>query len=102
MTPRIVFEGNKVKRSSENSAGWDIRSNELSTIINPGERHAFQTNVYMVECDERLYLRVAPRSGLASRHGVDVLAGVIDSDYRGEIKVILINHSDSPLQIDKG
>jgi dUTP pyrophosphatase len=48
------------------------------------------------------YGRVAPRSGLAVKHGLDVLAGVIDSDYRGEIICALINHGDEPLQIEEG
>jgi dUTP pyrophosphatase len=48
------------------------------------------------------YGRVAPRSGLAVRHGLDVLAGVIDSDYRGEIICALINHGDEAIQIDAG
>jgi dUTP pyrophosphatase len=48
------------------------------------------------------YGRVAPRSGLAVRHGLDVLAGVIDSDYRGEIICALINQGDEPLEIEAG
>jgi dUTP pyrophosphatase len=48
------------------------------------------------------YGRVAPRSGLATRHGLDVLAGVIDSDYRGEILCALINHGDELIEIKAG
>ncbi len=102
LSPKIVFDGASVTRESLDSAGYDIKSNEISTKLNPGERHAFSTNVYMTECDNRLYIRVAPRSGLAMKHGIDVLAGVVDSDYRGEIKVILINLSETPVQIEKG
>lgn len=50
-----------------------------------------------VEADSFLFLadgRVAPRSGLASKHFIDTGAGVIDADYRGEVKVLLFNHSD--------
>ena len=45
---------------------------------------------------------IRPRSGLAAKHGIDVLAGVIDSDFRGEVRVILINHGDAPLDINAG
>lgn len=49
-----------------------------------------------------VYLRIAPRSGLAAKHGIDVLAGVVDSDYRGEIKVILVNHGKERFIISPG
>ena len=45
---------------------------------------------------------VWPRSGLAVRHGIDTLAGVIDSDYRGEVRVVLVNHGDEPFAIAAG
>ena len=48
------------------------------------------------------YGRVAPRSGLAAKHGIDVLAGVIDADYRGEIVVILVNHGREPVWVEPG
>ena len=48
------------------------------------------------------YGRVAPRSGLAARAGIDTMAGVIDEDYRGEVKALLVNLSDVPVRIEKG
>ena len=48
------------------------------------------------------YGRVAPRSGLAYKNSIDVLAGVIDADYRGEVKVILANFSDNDFQVEEG
>ena len=48
------------------------------------------------------YAEIRPRSGLAVKHGIDTLAGVIDSDYRGEVKVVLVNHSDSTFIIKAG
>ena len=45
---------------------------------------------------------VWPRSGLAVRHGIDTLAGVIDSDYRGEVRVVLVNHGDEPFRVAPG
>lgn len=48
------------------------------------------------------YGRVAPRSGLAAKSGIDVGAGVIDADYRGELKVVLFNHSDENVDIKPG
>ena len=52
--------------------------------------------------EDGYYCRISPRSGLAFKYGIDVLAGIIDSDYRGEVKVILINHGDKNLSIKKG
>lgn len=51
---------------------------------------------------EGTYGRIAPRSGLASKHFIDTGAGVIDADYRGEVKVLLFNHSDVDYEVKKG
>ena len=77
-------------QGSPGSAGWDILASE-STIIPSMERMLIHTGVYLKTCPSDCYLRVAPRSGLALKHGIDVFAGVVDSDYRGEICVILYN-----------
>jgi dUTP pyrophosphatase len=69
--------------------GWDIFSIE-EAVIGPGERVLINTGL---RCDfpDSYYALIKPRSGLAVKNGVDVLAGVIDTIYRGEIKVCLIN-----------
>lgn len=77
------------KRSNPTDAGADLFSIE-SLMIHPGDRATVGTGV-AVAIPEGFYGRVAPRSGLAAKHGIDVLAGVVDSAYRGELKVVLIN-----------
>ena len=77
------------------SSGMDIRANiNKSIIIHPGERKAIPTGIFL-EIPTQFEAQVRPRSGLALNAGVTVLntPGTIDADYRGEILVILINHS---------
>ncbi len=93
-----------LKRGSEESAGLDISADVKmggSLLIPAGGRLAIPTGVY-VKIPKGHYGRVAPRSGLAFKYGIDVLAGVIDSDYRGEIKVILLNTSDVEYEVEDG
>lgn len=77
------------KSAKLGDAGYDLFSTER-IIINPLERKLVSTGI-AVEIPEGFYGRIAPRSGLAIKNGIDVLAGVIDSGYRNEIKVVLIN-----------
>ena len=77
------------RKATEGSAGFDVFSAE-SFVLQPGERRLVSTGWQMV-APPGTYLRVAPRSGLAVKAGIDVLAGVVDEDFRGEVKVILIN-----------
>lgn len=88
--------------ATEGSAGFDIRS-AVDEILEPSEFKTIPTGLYF-ETPNNFELQVRPRSGLASRNGVTVLntPGTIDSDYRGEIKVILINHGKKPFAIEKG
>lgn len=76
-------------RGSEEAAGVDFHAMK-DFILQPGERMLVKTGLG-VAVPKGTYLRIAPRSGLAFKHGIDVLAGVVDSDYRGEVGVILIN-----------
>lgn len=76
-------------RGSDFAAGYDLYTIEQYEL-KPGERHLFKTGVSMA-MPNGVYGRIAPRSGLAYKQGIDVMAGVIDSDYRGEVGVLLIN-----------
>lgn len=88
--------------ASEAAAGLDITSAE-DLVLDPGKRHAVETGL-AIEIPHGFEVQVRPRSGLAIKHGVTCLntPGTIDSDYRGEVKVILINHGDEPFPIRRG
>lgn len=81
-------------------AGYDLFSAE-GGILKPGERKLFTTNI-SVALPHGYYGRIAPRSGLAYKHGIDVLAGVIDSWYRWDIGVILINFGTEDFVVNEG
>lgn len=86
------------------SAGLDLRANlEQSQILKPLERVLVPTGLY-IELPEGYEAQVRPRSGLASKHGISIVntPGTIDPDYRGEIKVILVNLSDVPFTLEPG
>jgi|SRR5882724_6525492 len=84
-------------RGSSYSAGLDLYSIEDLTIA-PKQRYLASTGL-AVAIPEGHYGRVAPRSGLATRNGLDVLAGVIDADYRGEIGCLLYNTGDETINL---
>ena len=86
--------------SSLGAAGADLYAAEALTLA-PGERAAVATGV-RIEIPAGHAGLVWPRSGLAVRHGIDTLAGVIDSDYRGEVRVVLVNHGREPVRIEPG
>lgn len=85
------------ERASQYSAGLDLYSIE-AIDLKPGERRLVRTGL-AVAIPEGFYGRVAPRSGLAVNKGVDVLAGVIDADYRGEVRCLLINAGSEPITL---
>ena len=87
-------------RGSKYAAGYDLYSVE-SYELKVGERKAFKTDVSMA-IPHGYYGRIAPRSGLALKKGIDVLGGVIDEDYRGELLVILLNLGQENVQINAG
>jgi len=84
-------------RGSQSAAGLDLYSIEAFTL-NPKERRLIRTGL-AVAIPEGFYGRVAPRSGLATHKGIDVLAGVIDADYRGEIGCLLYNAGEEPVDL---
>lgn len=88
--------------ATDGSAGMDVCSIEDHYIL-PGQRALVDTGLVALTPDG-FELQVRPRSGLALKHGVTVLnaPGTIDSDYRGRIKVILINHGEYPFTVSRG
>lgn len=85
---------------SPQAAGYDLATVEEYTLM-PLERKLFKTGLSLA-IPQGMYGRIAPRSGLAFKDGIDVLAGVIDEDYRGEIGVILINFGKTEKKFNVG
>jgi len=81
-------------------AGWDLYSCEPKTIL-PSERATINTGISLAIPNSFVGL-IWPRSGMAVKKGIDILAGVIDSGYRGEVKVCLLNTGQVPVTIDTG
>ena len=88
--------------ATHGAAGMDVVAAEDIDLM-PGQRHAVATG-FKVAIPEGHEIQVRPRSGLALKHGITVpnTPGTIDSDYRGELKVIVINHGDQPFPIRRG
>lgn len=87
-------------KGSPGAAGYDIISAE-DVVLTPLERKLVSTGIKII-IPPHLYGRIAPRSGLALKKGIDVGAGVIDSDYRGEVKVLLFNFGSEEVSLPKG
>ena len=103
---RIINRGSQQlpAYATPQSAGMDLRANiEDPITLRPLERRIVPTGLY-IALPEGYEAQVRPRSGLALKHGITVLnsPGTIDSDYRGEIGVLLINLSDTPFLINAG
>ena len=93
------FDAKLPVKADSGSAGYDIFSIEHREIPQ-GERQLVNTGI-SVEIPRAFYLRCAPRSGLSCK-GIDVGAGVIDSSYRGDIKVLVINNSSETFIVNRG
>jgi dUTP pyrophosphatase len=89
-------------RATEHAAGLDVVAAE-DLVLAPGERHAVATG-FAIAIPEGYEVQVRPRSGLALKHGITCLntPGTIDSDYRGEVKVILANLGSEPFEVRRG
>ena len=100
----------KVKRLSANAvlpsrgsalaAGYDL-SSAVEAVV-PARGKALVATDLSVAVPEGTYARIAPRSGLAWKHSIDVGAGVVDADYRGPVGVVLFNHSDADFAVKPG
>jgi dUTP pyrophosphatase len=106
MTIRIINKSEHPLPAYETfaSAGMDLRANlSEQVLLKPMERKLVPTGLF-IELPLGFEAQIRPRSGLALKHGITVLntPGTIDADYRGEIKILLINFSDTNFEINNG
>lgn len=90
--------------ATEGSAGLDLRAAVTEPIVlRPGERKAIPTGLAMA-VPQGAEVQVRPRSGLAIRHGITLInsPGTVDSDYRGEVQVLLVNHGQEDFVVQRG
>lgn len=90
--------------ATEHSAGMDLRANtQESIVIKPLERFLVPTGLH-IQLPEGYEAQIRPRSGLAIKHGIGIVnaPGTIDADYRGEIKIILVNLSNEEFVLNPG
>jgi dUTP pyrophosphatase len=97
---RVSGSGTLPRYATPGSAGADLCASEDVTIA-PGARLAVPTGIHVAIPEGHVGL-IWPRSGLAVRNGIDTLAGVIDCDYRGEVRVVLVNHGSEPVALGAG
>ena len=83
------------------AAGYDLASTSTGVIAPGGGRLLISTGIAL-SLPSNTYARIAGRSGLALKHGICVGAGVIDADFRGEVKCLLFNHGDQPFLVSPG
>lgn len=103
---RIINRGHHQlpEYATAQSAGMDLRANiDEKIVLKPMQRMLIPTGLYMA-LPAGYEAQVRPRSGLALKHGITVLntPGTIDADYRGEVKVLLVNFSDADFEINDG
>lgn len=88
------------ERSMARDFGYDLRA-AVAVTLEPGKRATIPTG-FAYEFLNEQGAQIWPRSGLAEKHGIDTLAGLVDGGYQGEAKVILINHGDEPVSFLAG
>ncbi|OUM56556.1 hypothetical protein PIROE2DRAFT_18788 [Piromyces sp. E2] len=88
------------KRETDGSAGMDLRS-AYDEVIPPNTRKLVKTDI-AIKIPKDCYGRIAPRSGLAIKHFIDLGGGVVDSDYRGNLGVIMFNFGEKEFVVKKG
>lgn len=87
-------------KGSAKAAGFDLKS--AYDIIVPARGKAIVKTDIQIELPEGCYGRIAPRSGLAAKNHIDIGAGVVDEDYRGNLGVVMFNHADVDFPVAKG
>jgi dUTP pyrophosphatase len=98
---KLTYDAIVPTRGSDGAVGYDLYSSEDAVVPCQAGRALVGTGITVI-LPQGVYGRVAPRSGLAVKHCINVGAGVIDPDYTGEIKVVLFNHGDKDFEMKKG
>ena len=98
---KLCFDAIIPTRGSDRSVGYDLYS-VADTTVPCQAGNALVATGLAITLPPGCYGRVAPRSGLAVKHCIQVGAGVIDPDYTGEVKVVLFNHGDKDFEVKKG
>ena len=98
---KLCYDAIVPTRGSDGAVGYDLYSSEDAVVPCQAGRALVGTGI-SISLPDDVYGRVAPRSGLAVKHCINVGAGVIDPDYTGEIKVVLFNHGLKDFEIKKG
>ena len=97
---RLTKSSKLPSRGSEFSAGYDLYASEPAVV--KSKNRALAPTGIAISVPPGTYGRIAPRSGLAVKHGIDIGAGVIDFDYLGEIMIVMFNHGDADYAINAG
>jgi dUTP pyrophosphatase len=95
---KLLHPQAKIRKATEGSVGYDIFSTE-EKVIHSWSRETVSTGISLEILEPEVYARILPRSSLSSKNGILIGAGVIDRDYRGEIKVVMFNLSNEDYKV---